>query len=119
MVTWREVARNGYVVAHAAGAVVLLLEAARGGTRAPDLADVIARLAPHVAFEPVVVRGDFIERSAVIGDERLRIGRYDRGVVSIAYLLAAPANAATDITVDSFVAVHLSDMISPFDHFAD
>lgn len=115
---WREVARAGAYVAFAADAATLLVEAARGGVGAPDLSDAIARLAPHVVFDPVAKRERVTERTAIVGDERLTIGRYRRGAVSVAYLLAVAATAE-GIRVTDFLALRLGDTSSPFDHLAD
>lgn len=56
--------------------------------------------------------------AAIVGDERLTLGRFRRGALSIAYLLAAPVIADT-ITVDDFVTRFLADTSSPFAHLAD
>lgn len=115
MSAWREVHRSGDRIALARDGASLIIEAAHVGPCDPDLADVIARLAPHLAFADVSVRGAFVERVAESAGERIVIGRYTRGACSAAYLLAAPGV----VDIDDVVARHLVDSSTPFDHLAE
>lgn len=115
LIEWREVARKPGLVALASPGASLILEAPRGGAIDPNLDDAIAHLAPHVSFGELVTRGDFVERSASVGDDRMTIGRYHRGAITIAYLVTA--RVAVDI--DDIVATYAGDTSSPFDHLVD
>ena len=112
---WREVHRTREKVALATTGATLIIEADRPAALDRDLDDVIARLAPHLAFGDAHVRGPFVERVAQSGDDQVTVGRYTRGLRSIAYLLATRA----PIQIDDVIAEHLVDVSSPFDHLAD
>lgn len=115
LTAWREVARRPGLVALAADGASLILEVPRGGPRDPELRDAIARLAPQVVFAAPVIRGDFVERTARLGDDRVVIGCFARGAVTIAYLLTS----RVPVEIDDLIAAHAGDPRSPFDHLVD
>lgn len=115
MTSWREVRRAHGMLVLAKEGATLLLETQRLAETDPQLHDAAARLAPHLAFGAVRMRGGFVERIATSGAERVVIGRHTRGVWSCAYLIAS----RVPVEVDDVVAAHLADTASPFDHMVD
>jgi hypothetical protein len=105
--------QHGVVLMATEGAT-LLLETARPSGMDPELCDAIARLAPHLTFGPVTMRGDIVERVAISETERVVIGCLTRGASSIAYVIAA----RVPIDIDDLLAERLPAG-SPFEHLID
>lgn len=112
---WSVIARGEGLVALATKGAVVLVEAPRGGAVAADLRDAIARLAPHVAFGATYHRGDFTERSAMVVEQHMTIGRHARRGSTVAYLVVS----CTSVVIDEVVEAHHRDSAAPFDHFAE
>lgn len=101
-VTWTVAERTpGLVRLVADGAALLILPAARD----PELADVIAQYAPHLAFGPLE-DGRRVARS---GNERIVVG----AIGAAAYLLVTRADIEVDLShlVNAYV-----ETSSPFDY---
>lgn len=84
---WIVVAREGSIVAmrRDADCATLIVEALRPAEHDPDLRAAIARLAPHLEFDPLAPGAT--ERTARDASGRyLAVGRVTRGATSVAYL---------------------------------
>lgn len=109
MKTWHVLARTPEHVVLTTDGATLVLEASGPAGGDPDLRDVIARNAPHLAFGEHEDRG---ERVAISNGERVVVGRRTRGSVSIAYVLSSRA----PVEIEEIVNLYLHDLESPFAH---
>jgi len=113
--SWREVRRTYTMLALASTEASLILETERPVGGDPQLRHAIARLAPHLAFGDLIIRGPFVERIATSGEERVVVGRYTHRAFCTTYLAAS----RTPIELDDVVAAQHADAYSPFDHLVD
>ena len=120
---WRVVARTAEMVTLATDGATLLIESPRLAGADPLMDELIGRLAPHLAFGDVQLENGVTIREAVsrrdgqprTSSERIVVGRYTRGAMSIGFVLASPA--PVDIT--DVLGATLTDTRTPFEHLTD
>lgn len=115
MTTWRVIQRSANLVALSTEGASLLIESPRAAHDDPQLAEAIARLAPHLVFDAVELRDRIAQRVATSGAERIVVGRVVRGAISVIYLLSTTVS----IEVDDVVAAYLGEERSPFAYLID